>query len=91
MIPNQWYMLVESKEVRGGKPIGVTRLGEKMVFWRDRQRKITCAIDSCPHRGAVSVPASWVETASNSPSMASSLTPTLIPLRAVLGRKSRLR
>lgn len=51
MIPNQWYMVLESKEVRGGKPVGVTRLGEKMVFWRDRQGKIACVIDQCPHRG----------------------------------------
>jgi phenylpropionate dioxygenase-like ring-hydroxylating dioxygenase large terminal subunit len=51
MIPNQWYIVLESKEVRSGKPIGVTRMGEKMVFWRDRQGKIACAVDQCPHRG----------------------------------------
>lgn len=51
MIPNQWYIVLESKEVRRGKPVGVTRLGEKMVFWRDRQGKIACAVDQCPHRG----------------------------------------
>jgi phenylpropionate dioxygenase-like ring-hydroxylating dioxygenase large terminal subunit len=51
MIPNQWYVVLESKEVRRGKPIGVTRLGEKMVFWRDRQGKIVCFVDQCPHRG----------------------------------------
>ena len=51
MIPNQWYVVLESKEVRKGKPVGVTRLGEKMVFWRDGQDKIACIIDQCPHRG----------------------------------------
>jgi phenylpropionate dioxygenase-like ring-hydroxylating dioxygenase large terminal subunit len=51
MIPNQWYVVLESKEVRKGKPVGVTRMGEKMVFWRDTQGKIACAVDLCPHRG----------------------------------------
>jgi len=52
MIPNMWYVVLESKEIRRGKPVGVTRLGEKMVFWRDTHDRIACAIDQCPHRGA---------------------------------------
>ena len=52
MIPNQWYVVLESKEVRRGRPVGTTRMGEKMVFWRDRQGEIACAVDQCPHRGA---------------------------------------
>ncbi len=31
MIRDQWYVVLESDEV-GNRPIGVTRLGEKMVF-----------------------------------------------------------
>ena len=31
MIRNQWYAILESNEVRRGKPVGVTRLGEKLV------------------------------------------------------------
>lgn len=50
MIRNQWYVLLESNEVKN-KPIGVTRLGEKMVFWRDSAGQVYCAIDKCPHRG----------------------------------------
>jgi phenylpropionate dioxygenase-like ring-hydroxylating dioxygenase large terminal subunit len=50
MIRNQWYVLLESDEVKD-KPVGVTRLGEKMVFWRDRAGKVHCAVDKCPHRG----------------------------------------
>jgi len=34
MIRNQWYVVLETAEV-GTHPIGVTRLGEKLVFWRD--------------------------------------------------------
>jgi len=50
MIPNQWYVLMESKQVKD-KPIGVTRMGEKLVFWRDDRGKVSCLRDRCPHRG----------------------------------------
>ncbi|GAB4533362.1 MAG: aromatic ring-hydroxylating dioxygenase subunit alpha [Anaerolineales bacterium] len=50
MIRNQWYVVLDSKQV-GQKPVGVTRLGEKMVFWRDSQNRVHCAVDRCPHRG----------------------------------------
>jgi phenylpropionate dioxygenase-like ring-hydroxylating dioxygenase large terminal subunit len=50
MIRNQWYVVLESNEV-GSNPIGVTRLGEKMVFWRDQAGTVHAAIDRCPHRG----------------------------------------
>lgn len=52
MIRNQWYVVLESDEVKTGKPVGVTRLGEKMVFWRDGQGKASCMVDMCPHLGA---------------------------------------
>jgi phenylpropionate dioxygenase-like ring-hydroxylating dioxygenase large terminal subunit len=51
MIRNQWYAVLESNEVKRGKPVGVTRLGEKMVFWRTSSGEISCLIDRCPHRG----------------------------------------
>jgi phenylpropionate dioxygenase-like ring-hydroxylating dioxygenase large terminal subunit len=50
MIRNQWYVVLESKEV-GRKPIGVQRMGEKLVFWRDTAGYVYCALDRCPHRG----------------------------------------
>ncbi len=52
MIPNQWYAVLESKEVQKGKLIGVTRLGEKLVFWRNKNGEIICLRDKCAHRGA---------------------------------------
>jgi phenylpropionate dioxygenase-like ring-hydroxylating dioxygenase large terminal subunit len=52
MIPNQWYAVLESNEVKSGKPVGVTRMGEKLVLWRDRQGHVNCLRDLCPHRGA---------------------------------------
>lgn len=50
MIRNQWYVVLESHEV-GDVPVGVTRLGEKLVFWRDANKKVRSAYDRCPHRG----------------------------------------
>lgn len=52
MIRNQWYAVLESKEVPKGKPIGVTRMGEKLVFWRDRKGKVNCLSDRCAHLSA---------------------------------------
>ena len=51
MIPDQWYAVLDSCEVKVGKPLGVTRLGEKLVFWRDESGKVHCLQDFCPHRG----------------------------------------
>ncbi len=56
MIPDQWYAVLESREVKPGKPVGVTRLGEKMVFWRDGDGRPACMVDRCPHRGAALSP-----------------------------------
>ncbi|MGD8398860.1 MAG: aromatic ring-hydroxylating dioxygenase subunit alpha [Anaerolineae bacterium] len=50
MIPNQWYVLMESKQVKD-RPVGVTRMGEKLVFWRDGTGRVSCLRDRCPHRG----------------------------------------
>jgi phenylpropionate dioxygenase-like ring-hydroxylating dioxygenase large terminal subunit len=51
MIWNQWYAVLDSKEVPKGKLIGVTRLGEKLVFWRDEQGNSCDMFDKCAHRG----------------------------------------
>ncbi len=52
MIRNQWYAVLESKEVPKSKLIGVTRLGENLVFWRRKNGEILCLRDKCAHRGA---------------------------------------
>jgi len=49
MIREQWYVVLDSKQVKK-KPVGVTRLGEKLVFWRNNAGKVNCAVDRCPHR-----------------------------------------
>lgn len=51
MIPNQWYVALDSIEVNQ-QPVGVTRLGEKLVFWRDTTGQVSCPRDRCVHRGA---------------------------------------
>lgn len=52
MIRNQWYVVLDSKEVKRGQPVGVTRMGEKLAFWRDGNGKVACIGDRCPHLGA---------------------------------------
>lgn len=52
MIPNTWYAILESKEVPRHKPVGVTRINEKLVLWRDKTGKVHCIFDQCCHRGA---------------------------------------
>jgi phenylpropionate dioxygenase-like ring-hydroxylating dioxygenase large terminal subunit len=48
---NQWYVLLESREVRR-KPVGFERLGMKLVFWRTSDGRIHAQLDRCPHLGA---------------------------------------
>jgi phenylpropionate dioxygenase-like ring-hydroxylating dioxygenase large terminal subunit len=50
MIPKQWYVVMDSTQVRD-KPVGVVRMGEKLVFWRDSGGKVHCLRDKCVHRG----------------------------------------
>lgn len=52
MIQNQWYVILESREVKKGKPVGFTRMAEKMVAWRQDDGKVVVQSDICPHRGA---------------------------------------
>lgn len=49
---NQWYAVLESKEVGKGKPFAAERLGLDLVFWRDADGQLRCQQDRCPHLGA---------------------------------------
>lgn len=51
MIRDQWYVILQSKELKKGKILGVLRMGERMVLWRDSQGNPVCQTDLCPHRG----------------------------------------
>lgn len=50
MIRNQWYVILESKEVKR-KIKSVRRLGEQLVLWRDEKKAVHCLVDRCCHRG----------------------------------------
>ncbi|MFC1669948.1 Rieske 2Fe-2S domain-containing protein [Spirochaetota bacterium] len=51
MIRNFWYAILQSKELKKNKMIGVTRLNEKLVLWRSDDNSIHCISDLCAHRG----------------------------------------
>ena len=51
MIPNQWYVILASTEVRKNKVIGVRRMNRNLVVWRDSRGLVGVADDKCPHRG----------------------------------------
>ena len=51
MIPNQWYIILSSDEVRKNKVLGVRRMGENLVVWRNPEGKVALFRDRCPHRG----------------------------------------
>ncbi|MEE2995528.1 MAG: aromatic ring-hydroxylating dioxygenase subunit alpha [Pseudomonadota bacterium] len=48
---NRWWPVAASWMVTD-KPQGLTRLGQKIVVWRDKDSKVHCVEDRCPHRGA---------------------------------------
>ncbi len=52
MLRDHWYAVLESSELPKGRPIGVTRLGRRMVFWRGPDGVARCVHDCCCHRGA---------------------------------------
>ena len=52
MIKNQWYAVLHSKQVKKHKPLGIKRMGERMIFWREESGEVVCMRDLCPHRGA---------------------------------------
>lgn len=58
MIRDQWYVVLDSKQVKD-RPVGVKRLGEKLVFWRSDEG-LACLVDRCCHRGVALSPGKLV-------------------------------
>jgi len=52
MIFNQWYVILESKELKKNKPLRVKRFSRNLVLWRGVDNKALCISDECCHRGA---------------------------------------
>jgi phenylpropionate dioxygenase-like ring-hydroxylating dioxygenase large terminal subunit len=48
---NAWYPVLPSWRIHDA-PVGITRLGENIVLWRDNQGQVHAIEDRCPHRGA---------------------------------------
>jgi phenylpropionate dioxygenase-like ring-hydroxylating dioxygenase large terminal subunit len=51
MIYNQWYAILDSKELKRGKPLMIKRFNENMALWRDTKNTVCCISDKCCHRG----------------------------------------
>jgi phenylpropionate dioxygenase-like ring-hydroxylating dioxygenase large terminal subunit len=48
---NRWWPILPSRFVEaGGEPVGLVRLGEPIVLWRDSSGEIHVQADRCPHR-----------------------------------------
>lgn len=52
MIPNQWYAVLESKEVKPGQVTSALRMNLHLAFFRTSNGKLGCVEDRCSHRGA---------------------------------------
>ncbi|HLT39256.1 MAG TPA: Rieske 2Fe-2S domain-containing protein, partial [Enhygromyxa sp.] len=52
IIPECWYAIAEARAVRGDRPLGLERLGRRLVLWRDAAGEVACLPAACPHRGA---------------------------------------
>lgn len=50
-VEDTWYAILESRRLRR-RPLTVTRLGRRMVLWRDRAGRVVATDARCPHRGA---------------------------------------
>ena len=46
-----WYPVLPSWRVHSD-PVGITRLSQKIVLWRDNKGAVHAIEDRCPHRGA---------------------------------------
>jgi phenylpropionate dioxygenase-like ring-hydroxylating dioxygenase large terminal subunit len=52
MIYNQWYPVLDSKELKRSKPLKIKRFNENMAIWRAEDNTVCCISDKCCHRGA---------------------------------------
>jgi phenylpropionate dioxygenase-like ring-hydroxylating dioxygenase large terminal subunit len=52
MIYNQWYVILESDELKRRKPLKIKRLNQELALWRDLNGSVCCIADQCCHRGA---------------------------------------
>jgi phenylpropionate dioxygenase-like ring-hydroxylating dioxygenase large terminal subunit len=51
MIFNQWYIILESRELKKGKALRIRRLNIDLALWRDQESQVCCINNKCCHRG----------------------------------------
>ena len=49
---NYWYPIFRSSDLEADKPLGITRVGEPLVLWRDAEGATHLFPDRCGHRAA---------------------------------------
>ncbi len=52
MIPNMWYPICRPQDVPRREPVGLRRMGEDLVLFRDANGRVVCMQDRCAHKGA---------------------------------------
>jgi phenylpropionate dioxygenase-like ring-hydroxylating dioxygenase large terminal subunit len=52
MIKNQWYGVMDAREVKIGKITFAKRMGDMLAFFRNSKGQVCCLADQCAHRGA---------------------------------------
>ncbi len=52
MVNRQWYVILESSEVKKNRVVGMKRLGKNLIVWREASGKVNVMGDRCPHMGA---------------------------------------
>lgn len=50
-VRNRWYPIAASWMIKD-KPVGLMRLGEPIVVWRNAEGEVQVLADRCPHRGS---------------------------------------
>ena len=48
---NLWYLVADAREITNA-PVGLKRLNQDIVIWRDERGEVNVVEDRCPHRGA---------------------------------------
>lgn len=51
-LPNYWYPVLQSEELKSGEPWAFRVMGQELVAWRNAEGQPQVVVDRCPHRNA---------------------------------------
>src|SRR5688572_26152129 len=51
LLHNLWYVAAPSQQVKRGKTVAITLLGQQVLLGRDNDGEVFALRDFCPHRG----------------------------------------